>query len=153
MVKVTKFRSKWQDFPRECPSSGVPKVPEPPFGTFGTAIVERSRKNDGSPGLGKDETAALLYRLRVGSQWLADNHQLWLEDDTTAADDAAFSRAWADWWELDRGLREQHGYTGCIHGPEGDCPEGFSCRGCSEIPGPSAAAQLALVGAIDNDGQ
>ena len=87
----------------------------------------------------------VLARLRAGSEWLADQHQRWMASDSTAADDAEFSRVWNRWWEMDRSLRARHGFAGCVHGPEATCPEGFPCLGCSEAPA-SVAAQLALAG-------
>jgi len=49
---VSEFRSKWEDFPQERPSSGVPKVPQGGSGTYGTAIVERSSGKKVGDGLG-----------------------------------------------------------------------------------------------------
>ena len=91
---------------------------------------------------------ALLERLRKGHTWLLDLHQRWQTDDTSVADDAEFSRVWNVWWELDQWLRAEHGFHGCIYGPDGDCPDGFPCQGCSEVPAAGVAAQLTLVGAI-----
>ena len=91
------------------------------------------------------DTEALLTRLRNGQSWLLDQHQRWQSGDSTAADDAAFSKAWNGWWELDWQLRAEYGLAGCIHGSSGTCPNGFGCMGCVEVPAPSVVAQLELV--------
>ena len=88
----------------------------------------------------------LLDRLRKGHSWLLAQHQRWQADDTSAADDEAFSRAWNGWWDLDYRLRAEYGLAGCIHGPKEKCPEGFGCIGCVEAPEPSVVAQLELAG-------
>ena len=90
------------------------------------------------------DAEALLTRLRKGQAWLVDEHQRWQADDTTAAADEAFSKAWNLWWDLDTQLRVDHGFAGCIHGSTPACPEGFPCQGCSEAPAPGVVAQLAL---------
>ena len=92
------------------------------------------------------DTGALLTRLRNGLSWLWEQHQRWQSGDYTAADDAAFSRVWNGWWELDWRLRTEHGFTGCIYGPDWKCPEGFGCIGCMDGPSPCVVAQLELVG-------
>ena len=92
---------------------------------------------------------ALLCRLRTGQVWLTSQHQRWQTSDTTAADDAEFSRVWNGWWELDHALRTTHGFQGCIHGPDGACPEGFPCQGCSEISAPGVVAQLELAEMVE----
>jgi hypothetical protein len=90
----------------------------------------------------------LLDRLRKGQSWLLNQHELWRLDDTTAADDAEFSRVWNSWWRLDTKLRTSNGFQGCIYGTGGACPEGFPCRGCSETPVPGVVAQLELIGRV-----
>jgi len=65
------------------------------------------------------DAEALLVRLRTGHSWLLDQHKRWQSGDTTAADDAAFSKAWNGWWELDWRLRAEPGLTGCIYVPAG----------------------------------
>ena len=59
--------------------------------------------------------SALLGRLRKGQHWLLDQHRRWQSGDATAADDAAFSKTWNGWWELDYRLRAEHGLAGCIY--------------------------------------
>ena len=92
----------------------------------------------------------LLDQMRKGQSWLLSQHSRWQSGDTTAVDDAAFSQAWNDWWELDWRLRAEHGLTGCIHGPTEKCPEGFSCEGCMDVSAPGVVAQLELTAAISN---
>ena len=87
---------------------------------------------------------ALLIRLRNGQVWLLDQHQRWQNDDPTAATDAEFSRVWNGWWELDRQLRTDHGFQGCIYSPNELCPDGFPCQGCAYLPAPTVVAQLVL---------
>lgn len=89
--------------------------------------------------------SAHLARLQAGHIWLVDQHQRWQSGEAAAASDAEFSRVWNGWWELDRRLRSDHGFQGCIYSPEGTCPEGFPCQGCSVALAPSVAAQLALI--------
>lgn len=89
-----------------------------------------------------DESGALA-RLLAGHLWLFDQHQKWQTDDASAVNDEEFSRVWRGWWELDQQLRAD-GFQGCIYGPDGTCPKGFPCQGCSDVPTPGVAAQLAL---------
>ena len=93
-----------------------------------------------------EKRSALLDRLRNGQTWLLDQHQRWQAGDTTAVDDAEFSRVWNSWWALDDRLRADHGFQGCIFFPGGSCPEGFPCHGCAESPSPGVVAQLELAG-------
>ena len=86
----------------------------------------------------------LITRLRNGHQWLLDQHQRWQSDDNTAADDAEFTRALNGWWELDRQLRADHGFQGCIYSPDVLCPDGFPCQGCAYLLAPTVVAQLVL---------
>lgn len=88
--------------------------------------------------------SALLSRLRTGQVWLTNQHRRWQASDTTAADNAEFSRVWNGWWELDRRLRADHGFQSCINKPNGICPEGFPCQGCVDVPVPSVVARLEL---------
>ena len=90
------------------------------------------------------DTEALLDRLRTGQRWLTDQHQRWQNNDANAANDAEFSRVWNAWWNLDDQLRADHGFEGCVCGPDEVCPEGFPCQGCAEMPAPAVVAQLAL---------
>ena len=90
----------------------------------------------------------LLARLHKGHVWLLDQHQRWQSGDTTAANDAEFSRVWNGWWELDRQLRADYGFQGCIYGPDGVCPEDFPCQGCADLPTPGVVARLQLTGIV-----
>ncbi len=85
----------------------------------------------------------ILDRLHEGHSWLVTHHTSWLMGDSNAASDAEFSRVWNGWWELDRHLRDQYGFKGCISGALG-CPPGFPCQGCADAPTPAVTAQLAL---------
>ena len=129
---ATKFTSKWlKNSPETAKYSGA-ESDKSTSGTFGTPIARQSpRKNASSPA---DEKAALLDRLRSGSQWLADQHERWLADDTTADNDAAFSKAYAGWFDLEFQFRAKYGLAGCIFGPEGKCSEDFGCIGCVTAP-------------------
>ena len=90
------------------------------------------------------DSTVLLTRLRVGQAWLLDQHSRW-PDDTTAADDAEFSRVWNGWRELDHRLRSDHGFKGCIYKPDGACPFGFPCEACADLAVPGVVAQLELM--------
>ena len=92
-----------------------------------------------------EKRSALLDQLRKGQSWLLDQHERLLSDDTTAANDAEFSRVWNGWWELDHRLRVDHGFQGCIYGPDGACPDGFPCQGCADLAVPGVVAQLELM--------
>jgi len=69
-----------------------------------------------------------LERLRAGHLWLVHQHSLWLNGE--GADDVTFSRALAGWYDLEYDFRGQHGFAGCIFGPEYRCDEDFKCFGC-----------------------
>ena len=88
--------------------------------------------------------SALIARLQAGQTWLLDQHHRWQASDPNAASDEEFSRVWAAWWELDERLRTDYGFQGCVYGPEGTCPDGFPCLGCSELPSPDVVSQLAM---------
>ena len=90
----------------------------------------------------------LITRLKNGHTWLLDQHQKWQAGDSDAESDEEFSRVWNRWWELDQRLRADHGFQGCVYDPDGTCPEGFPCLGCSDLPAPAVVAQLALEASI-----
>ena len=106
--------------------------------------VPRTDQNTGRQRDGEPEIQELLKRLQAGHQWLLEQHRLWQTDDSTAASDSEFSRVWNGWWELDDQLRDEHGFQDCVYGPAGKCPDGFPCRGCSDLPAPAVVAQLEL---------
>ena len=85
-----------------------------------------------------------IARLQTGQTWLLDHHQRWQTGDLTAASDAEFSRVWNRWWKMDERLRTDYGFQGCVFGPDGSCPDGFPCLGCSALPAPAVVAQLVL---------
>jgi len=95
-----------------------------------------------------EKRSVLLDRLRTGQVWLLKQHELWQSGDSAAVDDAEFSRVWNGWWELDRRLRVDHGFQGCIYDLNGGCPDGFPCQGCADLPVPSVVAQLELAGTV-----
>ena len=90
----------------------------------------------------------LLARLHKGHGWLLEQHHRWQSNHPTAANDAAFSRVWNGWWELDHRLRADYGFQGCIYAPDGVCPEGFPCQGCADLPTPGVVARLELTGIV-----
>ena len=90
------------------------------------------------------EEQRLIARLQSGQTWLWDQRRRWQISDLTAACDAEFSRVWNTWWEMDERLRTDYGFLGCVYGPDGSCPDGFPCLGCSELPAPAVVAQLAM---------
>ena len=108
---------------------------------------DNARRVDQSTGRlrdGEPEIRDLIKRLQAGHQWLLEQHRLWQTNDSTAASDSEFSRVWNGWWELDDRLRDEHGFQDCVYGPAGKCPDGFPCRGCSDLPAPAVVAQLEL---------
>ena len=108
-----------------------------------TGISDHSSANHDIP-----DSTVLLTRLRNGHEWLLDQHERLLSDDTTPADDAEFSRALKGWWELDHRLRSDHGFKGCIYKPDGTCPFGFPCEACTDLAVPGVVAQLELTAAM-----
>ena len=136
------FTSKWLKFSPRTPQYGGIKSIKSPSATSDTGISDHSPAKHDIP-----DSPVLLTRLRIGQAWLLDQHSRW-PGDTTAANDAEFSRAWNGWWELDRKLRADHGFQGCIYGPDGGCPDGFPCQGCADLAVPGVAAQLELTAAM-----
>ena len=88
-----------------------------------------------------EQTETILDRLRTGQVWLTSQHQRWQAGDTTAANDAEFSRVWDGWWKLDIRLRSGHRFQGCIHGADGACPDGLPCQFCADVPASSPQPQ------------
>ena len=113
-------------------------------------LLDQAKRGDGHPPpLDRPpEGETELRRLRKGHSWLLDQHQRWQSGDTTAVDDAEFSRVWNGWWELDHQLRADYGFQGCIYGPIGVCPEGFPCQWCADLPTPGVVARLELTGIV-----
>ena len=133
------FTSKWLKFSPRTPKYGSGNSIKRPSATSDTGIADHSPAKNDIP-----DSTVLLTRLRIGQVWLLDQHEHWQSDDTTSADDAEFSRVWNGWWELDRLLRADHGFKGCIYKPDGTCPDGFPCQGCTDLAVPGVAAQLEL---------
>ena len=133
------FTSKWLKFSPRIPQYGGGKSIKRPSATSDTGMSDHPPAKHDIP-----DSTVLLTRLRIGQAWLLDLHSRWLSDDTTAANDAEFSRVWNGWWELDHRLRADHGFQGCIYAPIGVCPEGFPCQWCADLPTPTIVAQLVL---------
>ena len=133
------FTSKWLKFSPRTPQYGGIKSIKRPSATSDTGISDHSPAKHDIP-----DSTVLLTRLRNGHEWLLDQHERWISGDTTAVDDAEFSRAWNGWWELDRRLQADHGFKGCIYKPDGTCPDGFPCQGCADLPTTPEAAHLVL---------
>ena len=105
---------------------------------------ERNELNERTPPITIDGSRVVLARLQAGQTWLLDQHRRWQTGDLTAASAVEFSRIWNRWWDMDERLRAKHGFEGCVYGPDGTCPDGFPCRGCSDVPAPAVVAQLAM---------
>ena len=137
------FTSKWQKFSPRTPQYGGSKSIKRPSPTSDTGISDHPPAKHDIP-----DSTVLLTRLRIGQVWLLDQHSRWQSGDTTAVDDAEFSRVWNGWWELDHRLRADHGFQGCIYGPDSVCPEGFPSQGCADLPTPGVVARLELTGIV-----
>ncbi|HZA22922.1 MAG TPA: hypothetical protein VFA32_10030 [Dehalococcoidia bacterium] len=85
--------------------------------------------------IGELSEEVLLDRLRNGQVWLTQEHEKWATDSPDAATDAAFQKAPDGWATMETYLREQHHFVGCIHCPDGHCPDGglevVRCAACS----------------------
>ena len=125
---MPEFRSKWLEKLTETPRYRGGKRNKSPFATSATAILGRSEEN---PEALPESAVLLIERLRNGSQWLAQEHSLWLSEDPIASADDKFSHALASWTELERVFRCT-GYGGCIFGPDQRCPVDApaKCDGC-----------------------
>jgi len=132
---ATSFTSKWLKNSLESRHYASAKSDESPL---------EGHPNDNSKSSMADERAVLIARLRAGQTWLLDQHHRWQASDPNAASDEEFSRVWNAWWELDERLRTDYGFQGCVYGPEGTCPDGFPCLGCSALPAAAVVAQLAM---------
>ena len=125
---MVEFGSKWLEKLTEMPRYGGGRSGKRAFATSATPIVERSEENLEA----LSESAVLLMaRLRKGSQWLAEQHCLWLSEDPIASADVKFSHALASWTELERVFRCT-GYRDCIFGADQRCPQDapVTCNGC-----------------------
>ena len=108
-------------------------------------VLRLSHSNVQPPPADKPESLErLITRLKNGHLWLLDQHRKWQSGDPDAASDEEFSMHWNRWWEMDQQLRDDYRFRGCIHAPDGTCPDGFPCRFCSDRPVPAVVAQLAL---------
>jgi hypothetical protein len=68
------------------------------------------------------ESEKALSRLRAGTEWLTAQHKAWINDQPEGATDERFSTALEGWDLLERKLRKEYGYEGCIFGPGQHCP-------------------------------
>jgi hypothetical protein len=73
-------------------------------------------------GRAKDGRDLLLQRLMAGVRWMDAQHKAWIDDQPGAASDVRFSTALEAWDLLERKLRQEYGYEGCIFGPGQHCP-------------------------------
>ena len=80
------------------------------------------------PVLVKDGRDLLLQRLMAGVRWMDAQHQAWIDGKPDAATDERFSTALEGWDFLERKLRHEYGYEGCIFGPGQHCPEDAPVR-------------------------
>jgi hypothetical protein len=79
-------------------------------------------------GRAKDGRDLLLQRLMAGVRWMDAQHQAWIDGKPDAATDERFSTALEGWDFLERKLRHEYGYEGCIFGPGQHCPEDAPVR-------------------------
>jgi hypothetical protein len=70
----------------------------------------------------------LLERLRKGSRWLQQEHQLFIDNTPDRTDDTLFSKMLHTWDSLEVALRDIHDYQGCVFGEGQRCPEGAPVR-------------------------
>jgi hypothetical protein len=84
--------------------------------------------------IGELDQDTLIKRLRNGQVWLNQEHEKWATDSPDAGSDTGFQKALDGWVAMEVQLREQHAYWGCIHGPDGHCPDGdlvvVRCHAC-----------------------
>jgi hypothetical protein len=74
--------------------------------------------------MGEADLDTLLRRLRNGQKWLTDEYMTRMVDNPEVTIDEHFQRALDTWVQWETHLRIKHGYRGCIHGPDGHCPDG-----------------------------
>jgi hypothetical protein len=83
------------------------------------------------------EEETLLKYLLNGQRWLTAELEKWSTDKPDAASDNDFQKALDGWVAIEAQLREQHGYLGCIHGEEQQCP-GAAIVNCTACAGTSS---------------
>ena len=93
-------------------------------GPVGTVLT----REDSSSGL-----PMLLGRLQVGSRWLAEHHQLLLEEDPLGASGDRLLQVFDGWDRLERLVR-------VVFGAGQTCPEAapVRCAACQHQPGAGA---------------
>jgi hypothetical protein len=96
------------------------KGPASPTRILRDELNELNEKSSYQP---TTESETVLSRLRAGTEWLTAQHQAWFVDRPNAESDERFSTALEGWDLLERKLRQEFGYEGCIHGPGQRCPE------------------------------
>ena len=70
----------------------------------------------------------LLGRLQAGSRWLAEHHQLLLEDDPLGASGDRLLQVLDGWDRLERPVRVVYGFQYCVFGVGQTCPEDAPVR-------------------------
>ena len=71
----------------------------------------------------KDGRDLLLQRLMAGIRWMEHQHRAWLNGQPGAETDKRFSVVLEGWDLLEKKLRQEYGYEGCVLGPDQRCPE------------------------------
>jgi hypothetical protein len=117
--KVKQLKEKW-----DSPSVDNTRV--------GCELSELSEKSTYQP---TSESEKVLNRLRAGTEWLTAQHKAWINDQPEAATDERFSTALEGWDLLERKLRQEFGYEGCIFGPAQHCPADspVTCDACAGV--------------------
>ena len=96
------------------------------------------------------DNSQILNRLVAGSRWLTNQHDLYSNDDPVAVNDTEFYKALDGWEKLEKQLRVQDGYQGCIFGSDEHCPQEaiINCAACTSVQSPDdpPEVQLGFVG-------
>lgn len=64
----------------------------------------------------------ILSQLKAGSRLLTEAHLAWVSEEPNSPADEKFSIALAAWDLLERKLRTEFRYEGCVYGPGQRCP-------------------------------
>ena len=82
------------------------------------------------------DNSQILKRLVDGSRWLTNQHDLYSNDDPVAVNDTEFYKALDGWEKLEKQLRVQDGYQGCIFGSDEHCLQEaiITCAFCIAEP-------------------
>ena len=115
--------------PRKCvPAALVPEIKE-----HKAEIMQHIAKT-ALPGRLDSDAEQTLLRLLAGSRWISAAHNAWVEGKPDAPTDERFSTALAAWDLLERKLRNEFGYEGCVYGPSQQCPKDapVMCDACMQ---------------------